>query len=344
MSTDWRSHVSTDQRLANIFRIVELAHAVQPFNEVLNRAKQAEASVFQRATSRENYTASMEQLVSYMKKTIEDKTKQHLEQLAEKEYKELSSDQKNDNLTKSSKPELEEQSDQLIKKQLELKNLWKKRIEEIMEQLRHQQQAQSRRLCLLLHNLQLQQSLQKKTSQTQSTNITPLLQQQVLLPQPNVSVLQTNFQQLVNPLFQQQPTFIFQQQNSTLQFCQPQTYSFQHQPMTIQQLFTLTQPSFTLQPLITQQASHISTPLKCEQSQPSLPHSYYLVKDANIHKEAFKEALKLPINEQKRHPPPGEPVIPVHALKVEGSDTTSQVQLRHQFEQNCRTKVDDVAI
>src|SRR5438093_376019 len=98
----------------------------------------------------------MEQLVSYMKKTIEDKTKQHLEQLAEKEYKELSSDQNNDNLTKSTKTELE-QSYQLIKKQLELKNLWKKRIEEIMEQLRHQQQAQSRRLCLLLHNLSLQQ-------------------------------------------------------------------------------------------------------------------------------------------------------------------------------------------
>ena len=65
--------------------------------------------------------------------------------------------------------------------------------------------------------------------------------------------------------------------------------------------------------------------------------SYFLVKDANVHKEAFKEALKLPINEQKRHPPPGAPVIPVHALKVEGvhtTDTTSQVH--HQFEQNCQ--------
>jgi hypothetical protein len=51
-SMDWRSLVSTDERLTSILRIVELAHAVQPFNEVLNRAKQAEASVFQRATSR----------------------------------------------------------------------------------------------------------------------------------------------------------------------------------------------------------------------------------------------------------------------------------------------------
>jgi len=47
-----------------------------------------------------------------MKKTIEDKTKQHLEQLAEKEYKELSNNQAND-LAKSSKTE---ESDQLIKK------------------------------------------------------------------------------------------------------------------------------------------------------------------------------------------------------------------------------------
>ncbi|CAB4379011.1 hypothetical protein RhiirA5_352649 [Rhizophagus irregularis] len=333
-SMDWRSLVSTDERLTSILRIAELAHAVQPFNEVLNRARQAEAGVFQRATSRENYTASMEQLVSYMKKTIEDKTKQHLEQLAEKEYKELSDNQTND-LAKNSKTE--EQSDQLTKKQLELKNLWKKRIEEIMEQLRRQQQTQSQRLYLLLQNLQLQQLLQqKKTRQTQSTNITPFLQQEVLLPQPSVSVLQTNLstiQQSINPLFQQQPTIIFQQQQTIPQFYQPQTYSFQHQPMTVQQLFTLTQPSFTVQPLITHQAlPNLSTPLKCEQSQ-SLPQdtSYYLVKDANIHKEAFKEALKLPINEQKRHPPPGEPVIPVHALKVEGSDTASQVQLHHQF-------------
>jgi hypothetical protein len=277
----------------------------------------------------------MEQLVNYMKKTIEDKTKQHLEQLAEKEYKELSNNQTND-LVKNLKTE--EQSDQLIKKQLELKNLWKKRIEEIMEQLRRQQQAQSQRLYLLLQNLQLQQLLQqKKTHQTQSTSLTPLLQQEVLLPQPTVPVLQTNLStiQPVNPLFQQQPTIIFQ---TTPQFYQPQTYSFQHQPMTVQQLFTLTQPSFTVQPLITQQAPpHSPTPLKFEQSQ-SLPQdvSYYLVKDANIHKEAFKEALKLPINEQKRHPPPGEPVIPVHALKVEGSDTASQVQLHHQFKQNCQ--------
>jgi len=209
-----------------------------------------------------------------------------------------------------------------------------------MEQLRRQQQAQSQRLYLLLQNLQLQQLLQqKKTRHTQSTNISPLLQQEILLPQPSVPILQTNLstiQQPVNPLFQQQPTIIFQQQQTTPQFYQPQTYSFQHQPMTVQQLFTLTQPSFTVQPLITHQAPS-STPLKCEQSQ-SLPQdvSYYLVKDANIHKEAFKEALKLPINEQKRHPPPGEPVIPVHALKVEGSDTASQVQLHHQFKQNCQ--------
>ncbi|GES77564.1 hypothetical protein GLOIN_2v1565480 [Rhizophagus clarus] len=333
-SMDWRSLVSTDERLTSILRIVELAHAVQPFNEVLNRAKQAEASVFQRATSRENYTASMEQLVNYMKKTIEDKTKQHLEQLAEKEYKELTNNQTND-FAKSSKAE--EQSDQLIKKQLELKNLWKKRIEEIMEQLHRQQQAQSQRLYLLLQNLQLQQLLQqKKTCQTQSTNITPLLQQEILLPQPTISVLQTNLSTTqqpvnpVNPLFQQQPTIIL----TTPQFYQPQTYSFQHQPMTVQQLFTLTQPSFTVQPLITQQPPpHLSIPLKSEQSQLPKDVSYYLVKDANIHKEAFKEALKLPINEQKRHPPPGEPVIPVHALKVEGSDTAS---LHNQFKQNCQ--------
>ena len=53
-SMDWRSLVSTDERLASILRIVELCHAVQPFNEVLNRAKQVEASVFQGATSRVN--------------------------------------------------------------------------------------------------------------------------------------------------------------------------------------------------------------------------------------------------------------------------------------------------
>ncbi|RIA98640.1 hypothetical protein C1645_812516 [Glomus cerebriforme] len=333
-SMDWRSLVSTDERLTSILRIVELAHAVQPFNEVLNRAKQVEASVFHRATSRENYTASMEELVSYMKKTIEDKTKQHLEQLAEKEYKEFLFNQTNE---KSSKTELEE-SDQLLKKEFELKNLWKKRNEDITEQMRRQQQAQSQRLSLLLQNLQLQQLLQqKKTRQTQSTNLTTLLHQEALLPQPTVTVLQTNLstvQQPVNHLFQQ-PTIIFQQQ-ATPQFYQPtQTYSFQHQPMALQQLSPLAQPSFTLQPLITQQAlPQLSTPLKCEQSQSSsLPQdiSYYLVKDANVHKEAFKEALKLPISEQKRHPPPGEPVIPVNALKVEGSDTTSQVQFHHQY-------------
>jgi hypothetical protein len=282
----------------------------------------------------------MEQLVSYMKKTIEDKTKQHLEQLAEKEYTELFNSQTNSNLSKNLKTGPEEQSDQLVKKQLELKNLWKRRIEEIMEQTRHQQAAQSQRLHLLLQNLQLQQLLQQqKIRQTQPTPLP------VLLPQPTISVLQTNLttiQQNVNPLFQQLPTIIFQQQ-ATPQFYQhPQTYSFQQQPMAAQHSFPFAQPSITLQPLITQQSLPLtSTPLKHEQSQSSsLPQdiSYFLVKDANVHKEAFKEALKLPINEQKRHPPPGAPVIPVHALKVEGvhtPDTASQVQL-HQFKQNCQ--------
>ena len=60
--------------------------------------------------------------------------------------------------------------------------------------------------------------------------------------------------------------------------------------------FFLAQPSFTLQPIITQQSlSQISTPLKREQSPSSfLPQdiSYFLVKDTNVHKETFKEALK----------------------------------------------------
>jgi len=51
-SMDWHSLVSTDERLANILRIAELAHAVQPFHEVLNRAKQVEEGVFQTTTSR----------------------------------------------------------------------------------------------------------------------------------------------------------------------------------------------------------------------------------------------------------------------------------------------------
>ena len=163
----------------------------------------------------------MEQLVSYMKKTIEDKTKLHLEQLAEREYKELLNSQTSSNLKKNSRTGLEEQPDQFVKKQLELKNLWKIRIEEIMEQTRHQQQAQSQRLHLLLQNLQLQQLLQQqKTRQTQPTNFTPL---PVLLPQPTISVLQTNLttiQQHVNPSFQQLPTIILQQQQAIPQFFQ----------------------------------------------------------------------------------------------------------------------------
>lgn len=327
---DWRSLVSTDERLTNILRIAELAHAVQPFQEVLNRAKQVEESVFQKATSREFYIASMDQLVDYMKNTIEDKTKQHLEQLAEKEYKELLNSK--DSSIKSSKNGLDQ-----------LKNLWTRRINEIMEQSRRQQAFQSQRLHLLLQNLQLQQLLQQqKTRQTQPTNLPPLLQP---LPQPTIPILQSTVQQPINLIPQPSPTNMFQQQQTIPQFYQQQqsTYSFQHQPMSVQQLFPSAQPSFTLQPLITQQSLTMrsTVPLtkqtKSEQSQSSqssLPQAYCLVKDANVHKEDFKEALKLPINEQKRHPPPGAPVIPVHALKVEGvhADTSSQVQLH----QNCQ--------
>ncbi|CAG8601020.1 10046_t:CDS:2 [Funneliformis mosseae] len=262
---DWRSLVSTDERLTNILRIAELAHAVQPFQEVLNRAKQVEESVFQKATSREFYIASMDQLVDYMKKTIEDKTKQHLEQLAEKEYKELLNSK--DSSIKSSKNGLDQ-----------LKNLWTRRINEIMEQSRRQQAFQSQRLHLLLQNLQLQQLLQQqKTRQTQPTNLPPLLQP---LPQPTIPILQST-------------------------------------PLITQQSLTMRSTA----PLTKQTKSEQS-----QSSQSSLPQAYCLVKDANVHKEDFKEALKLPINEQKRHPPPGAPVIPVHALKVEGvhADTSSQ--------------------
>jgi hypothetical protein len=285
---DWRSLVSTDERLTNILRIAELAHAVQPFHEVLNRAKQVEESVFQKATSREFYIASMDQLVNYMKKTIEDKTKQHLEQLAEKEYKELLNSGDS-----SSKNRLDQ-----------LKILWTKRIDEIMEQSRRQQVFQSQRLHLLLQNLQLQQLLQQqKTRQTQPANLTSLLQ-------PTIPVLQTtlsNVHQPINHLISQpQPTIMFQQPQTISPFYQQSTYSFQDQPMTIQQLFPPSQPSFTLQPLITQQSltmqttAPLTTQTKSEQSQlsqSSLPQAYCLVKDANVHKEDFKAALKLPINE-----------------------------------------------
>jgi hypothetical protein len=62
---DWRSLVSTDERLTSILRIAELAHAVQPFNEVLNRAKQAETSVFQRANSRVNLPCLFLSILSF---------------------------------------------------------------------------------------------------------------------------------------------------------------------------------------------------------------------------------------------------------------------------------------